>query len=104
MLGWSMGASIILSYLTQFGADEIRFVTFVEQSPRYLSAPDWEYPLGGGYYPENLATFNHNLRFDRPSAAKRVIGSMFAEPPPAENIDEMYAETTKTPRRWRLKP
>ncbi len=97
MVGWSMGTSIILSYLTQFGADEIRSVAFVEQSPRYLSAPDWEYPLGGGYSPEDLATFNQNLLFDRPSAAKRFIGSMFAEPPPAETIDEMYAETTKTP-------
>src|SRR3954452_4587528 len=69
----------------------------MEQSPRYLSTPDWEYPLGGGYYPEDLATFNQNLRFDRPSAAKRFIGSIFAEPPSAETIDEMYAETTKTP-------
>ncbi len=97
MVGWSMGTSIILSYLAQFGADGIRSLAFVEQSPRYLSAPDWEYPLGGGYYPEDLATFNQNLRFDRPRAAKRFIGSMFAEPPPAETIDEMYAETMKTP-------
>ena len=97
MVGWSMGTSIVLSYLAQFGADGIRSLAFVEQSPRYLSAPGWEYPLGGRYYPEDLATFNQNLRFDRPRAAKRFIRSMFAEPPPAETIDEMYAETTKTP-------
>lgn len=97
MVGWSMGASIILSYLTQFGADEIRSVAFVEQSPRYLSASDWEYPLGGGYYPEDLASFNQNLRFDRSGTAKGFIRSMFAEPSSPESIDEMYAETTKTP-------
>ncbi len=97
VVGWSMGASVILSYLTQFGTDRIRSVAFVEQSPRYLSAPDWEYPLAGGYSPEDLAAFNQNLLFDRPSAAKRFIQSIFAEAPPAETIDEMYAETTKTP-------
>ncbi|MBV9453024.1 MAG: alpha/beta hydrolase [Rubrobacter sp.] len=96
MVGWSMGTSIILSYLTQFGADEIRSVAFVEQSPRCLSASDWEYPLGGGYYPEDLATFNQNLRFDHSGAAKGFIRSMFAEPPSAETIGEMYAESTKT--------
>jgi pimeloyl-ACP methyl ester carboxylesterase len=96
-VGWSMGASVILEYLTRFGTDRVDSVAFVEQSPRYLSAPGWEYPLGGGYSPEDLATFNQNLRFDRPTTAKRFIQSMFAEPPSAEVIDEMYAETTKTP-------
>ena len=97
LVGWSMGASVILDYLTQFGTDGIRSVAFVEQSPRYLSAPDWEYPLAGDYSPEALAAFNQDLRFDRPGAAKRFIRSMFSEAPPADAIDEMYAETTKTP-------
>src|SRR5215212_593458 len=69
----------------------------MEQSPRYLPAPDWEHPLAGGYSPEALATFNQNLRFDRSAAAKGFIRSIFSEAPPQETIDEMYAETTKTP-------
>ncbi len=97
LVGWSMGASVMLEYLTRFGTDRIGSVAFVEQSPRYLSAPDWEHPLGGDYSPEDLAIFNQDLRFDRSTAAKRFIGSIFAEPPPAETIGEMYAETTKTP-------
>jgi pimeloyl-ACP methyl ester carboxylesterase len=99
LVGWSMGTSIILSYLTQFGTDGIRSLAFVDQSPRYLSASDWEYPLGGGYYPEDLATFNQNLRFDRSGTAKGFIRSMFAEPPSAGTIDEMYAETRRRQRR-----
>lgn len=97
LIGWSMGASVVLDYLTQFGTDGIRSVAFVEQSPRYLSAPDWEYPLAGDYSPVDLATFNQNMRFDRPGTAKRFIRSMFSEAPSAETIDEMYAETAKTP-------
>jgi non-heme chloroperoxidase len=97
LVGWSMGASVVLEYLTQFGTDRINSVALVEQSPRYLSAPEWEHSLGGDYSPEDLAIFNQNLRFDRSTAAKRFIGSIFAEPPPAETIDEMYAETMKTP-------
>ncbi len=97
MVGWSMGVSVILDYLTRFGTDGVRSVAFVEQSPRYLSAPDWEYPLAGGYSTEALATFNQNLRFDRPGAAKGFIRSMFSEVPSADTIDDMYAETMKTP-------
>jgi pimeloyl-ACP methyl ester carboxylesterase len=97
LVGWSMGASVILDYLTRFGTDGVRSVAFVEQSPRYLSAPEWEYPLAGGYSPEALAAFNQNLRFDRSGAAKRFIRSMFSEALSADTIDEMYAETTKTP-------
>lgn len=97
LVGWSMGASVILDYLTQFGTDGIRSAVFVEQSPRYLSGSDWEHPLAGDYSPEALATFTQNLRYDRPGAAKRFIRSMFAEAPPGDTIDEMYAETMKTP-------
>ena len=96
-VGWSMGASVVLEYLTKFGTERVRSVSFVEQSPRYLSAPDWEHPLGGDYSPEDLATFSQNLRFDRSAAARRFIQSIFAEPPPTDVIDEMYAETAKTP-------
>jgi len=96
-VGWSMGASVVLEYLTRFGTESIRSIALVEQSPRYLSAPSWEHPLGGGYSPEDLATFNQSLRFDRSTTAKRFIQSIFTEPPSAEVIDEMYAETAKTP-------
>src|SRR5215212_9104606 len=97
LVGWSMGASVILNYLTRFGTDGVRSVVFVEQSPRYLSAPGWEYPLAGDYSPEALAAFNQNLLFDRPGVVKRFIRSIFSEAPAADAIDEMYAETTKTP-------
>ncbi len=97
LLGWSMGASVILNYLTQFGTEGVRSVALVEQSPRYLSTSGWEYPLAGDYSPEALATFNQNLRFDRSGAAKGFIRSIFSEAPPTETIDQMYAETTKTP-------
>jgi non-heme chloroperoxidase len=97
LVGWSMGTSVVLNYLTQFGADRIDSLVFVEQSPRYMSAADWPYPLAGDYTPEALATFNQNLRFDRPATVKRFIRSIFAEAPPDETTDNMYAETTKTP-------
>lgn len=97
LVGWSMGTSVILNYLTRFGTDGVRSVAFVEQSPRYLSAPGWEYSLAGDYPPEALAAFNQNLLFDRPGAVKRFIRSIFSEAPPSGTIDEMYAETTKTP-------
>ncbi len=97
LVGWSMGASIVLDYLIRFGTDGVRSVALVEQSPRYLSASGWEHALGGDYSPEDLATFNQNLRFDRSGTAKGFLQSIFAEPPRSETIDEMYAETMKTP-------
>ncbi|MEU0565244.1 alpha/beta hydrolase [Nonomuraea sp. NPDC005983] len=95
LVGWSMGTAVILSYVQQFGCDLVRSAVFVDQSPRFLDADDWEFPLLGGYSTTDLAVFTQGVRYARPSVVKPFIAACFAETPPDEVIDAVYAETTK---------
>ncbi|MFI1581285.1 alpha/beta fold hydrolase [Embleya sp. NPDC020630] len=96
VVGWSMGTSVLLSYVRQFGCEGLRGAVFVDQSPRFLDGPDWEFPLLGGYSPTDLAVFAQTVRHGRPIAVKPFIEACFAEPPAAEAVDAVYAETTQT--------
>lgn len=96
-IGWSMGVVVLLNYLNHFGSDRLRSVGFIDQSPKLLSDDDWEYPVFGEFSPEALAGVLEILRSNRSGFAKQFISDMFAEPPSPEMIDEMYAETMKTP-------
>lgn len=97
LVGWSMGTAVILSYIREYGCDRLRSVTFVDQSPRFLDEPGWEFPLMGGFSPADLAVFAQTLRYARPNVIKPFIESCFADPPSQEIIDAAYAETTQTP-------
>lgn len=92
-----MGAAVLLNYLDQFGSDRLRAVGFIDQSPKLLSDEDWEYSVFGEFEPEELAGVVEMLESNRPAFTKQFISDMFAEPPAAETIDEMYAEVMKTP-------
>ncbi|MEU8133673.1 alpha/beta fold hydrolase [Streptodolium elevatio] len=97
LVGWSMGTAVILSYVRQFGCDGLRSAVFVDQSPRFLDGPDWDFALMGGYSATDLAVFAQTVRHARPLAIKPFIEACFAKLPPAENVDAAYAETTQTP-------
>ncbi|MEU2036641.1 alpha/beta fold hydrolase [Nocardia amamiensis] len=97
LVGWSMGAAVILAYVEQFGCAKLRSVTFVDQSPRFLDGEGWDFPLQGGYSQTDLAVFAQAVRYARPLVIKPFIAACFAEEPSDEVIDAVYAETTKMP-------
>ncbi|MDA3645196.1 alpha/beta hydrolase [Saccharopolyspora indica] len=97
LVGWSMGTAVILSYVQQFGCGSLRSAAFIDQSPRFLDAADWQYPLFGEYTAVDLAVFAQGFQHARPSVVKPFIAACFAETPPPEVIDAVYAETAKTP-------
>jgi non-heme chloroperoxidase len=97
LVGWSMGTAVILAYVRQFGCDRLRSVVFVDQSPRFLNADGWDFPILGGYTTSDIAVFTQDLEHARPSVIKPFIAACFAETPSDEVIDAVYAETTKTP-------
>lgn len=43
LVGWSMGAMVVWSYLEQFGCDSVRGVVLVDQPPSDYQWPDWEF-------------------------------------------------------------
>lgn len=56
LIGGSMGASTVWSYLSQCGTDRVRAVVSVDQTPKMVNSADWS----NGFYgltPENRQTF-----------------------------------------------
>jgi non-heme chloroperoxidase len=96
-IGWSMGASVLLTYFEQFGSDRLQAVGFVDQSPSVLSADDWEHAVFGGFTLEALEGLVDTIQSDHPGFAKEIIPTMFATPPAADSLDEMFAVTMMTP-------
>jgi pimeloyl-ACP methyl ester carboxylesterase len=98
LVGWSMGAATAMSYVDQFGSDRLRSLALVDQSPYFYSEEGWEYPAFGEFSPEALAGILEALRTDRAGLVKEeLLPAFFVETPPAETVDEMYAEMMKTP-------
>lgn len=96
-VGWSMGTAVILNYVDQFGTDGLAKVVFVDQSPKFHTDGDWSHGLLGEFSGEAATELATNLEYNRPSAAKPFVQSMFADEIDDALVDEMYAETTKTP-------
>jgi pimeloyl-ACP methyl ester carboxylesterase len=96
-VGWSMGTAVLLNYVDQFGTDRLAGAVFADQSPKFHNTDDWEHGLLGEFSGQAATELATNLEYNRAAAAKPFIASMFAEPPDEATVDEMYAETTKTP-------
>ncbi|MFE5407882.1 alpha/beta fold hydrolase [Microbacterium sp. NPDC056569] len=56
LVGGSMGASTIWSYLSQEGADRVAAVVSVDQTPKMLNTADWPHGFYG-YTAQNLDTY-----------------------------------------------
>lgn len=96
-VGWSMGTAVLLNYFEQFGSDRLDRAVFVDQSPKFHNDEEWSHGLLGEFSGDAATELATNLEYNRASAAKPFIEAMFTEPPDGETVDEMYAETTKTP-------
>ncbi len=63
LVGQSMGASTIFSYLNQYGEDNCRGAFILDQTPKIINSADWEY---GMYNSENI-DFDHYLDGELPN-------------------------------------
>lgn len=48
LVGHSMGALTVLQYLEEFGSQQVRAITLVDQSPRVVTDAEWRLGLFGG--------------------------------------------------------
>jgi pimeloyl-ACP methyl ester carboxylesterase len=64
LLGWSLGAPVIWSYLELFGRDRVRDAVFVQQSPRQYYTPEWKFGHATCYDAETLAVTCTRLQAD----------------------------------------
>ena len=100
--GWSMGASVLWSYLELFGSEHISRLVCVDQSPAQYFAPDWRWGQLGCYDVESFIRLCCNLEHaERDVAEGTVCGCMNREPSP-EEIDFLAGEIMKCPARVKI--
>lgn len=63
VVAWSMGASVLLQYIEDFGADRLEKIIVVDKSPKMINDEDWKLGLYHGHY--NIEDFNADLKLIR---------------------------------------
>lgn len=74
LMGHSMGALISWEYLRQFGDGRLSALCLIDQTPRMLTAADWDLGLYGRYTEEDNARFIREVREDFSSGVLNLIG------------------------------
>ena len=64
VLGWSMGASILWSYIELFGHHRISGLVCVDQSPAQYTGPDWLWGQKGCYDMEMFIRTCYDIKYD----------------------------------------
>lgn len=80
-IGWSMGASILWSYLELFGNERISKLVCVDQSPAQYIGPDWKWGQTGCYDVETFVRLCADVTYaERETAEGLVKGCLYHEP------------------------
>ncbi|MCG8509265.1 MAG: alpha/beta hydrolase, partial [Rhodospirillales bacterium] len=95
--GWSMGSSIIWSYLELFGSEHLSKAVFVVQSPRQYYTNDWKWGQTSCYDAEALAFLTARLECDPRGMAKALLDGCLAEPVAEPEESELIDEIMKSP-------
>jgi pimeloyl-ACP methyl ester carboxylesterase len=97
LVAWAMGASVATHLLSE-GCSRVGRLIWVDHSPRFFVAPDWQLALFGNLTPAALDGILSHFRHDRPSATRSLLTeSMFATPLSEDDLSWMTAELLKTP-------
>lgn len=100
-LGWSMGASVIWSYIDLFGTRNIRSLVIVDQ-PAAVAAVPWmteaeQTDSGAILGVDALVALAHQLHNDDGSVTRAFVRSMFSGEPDPDVWDFVAQEITNTP-------
>ena len=99
VIGWSLGGSIVLSYVEQFGAERLRAIGIVDVSPKLLPADDWLEGEGTAFSAEGLEAWGASWESDPESVIRDVytIGFVDHEQHATER-DRLIAESMRADR------
>jgi pimeloyl-ACP methyl ester carboxylesterase len=102
LLGWSMGASIIWSYIDMFCYEHLAGHVSVDQSPRQYYSETWRWGQPGCYDAEALAILTIRLEYDPKSVARGLVPACFGDTPPTpEDVEFLAGEIDKCPPKVR---
>ncbi|WP_431803880.1 alpha/beta fold hydrolase [Halobacillus andaensis] len=94
LVGWSMGAFVVWDYINQFGTNNVKAVTVVDQSPSDYLWEGWEY---GAFTFEAIKEVMQAIQEDQESFNREFIYGMFKEKPADEVHKWILDEMMKVP-------
>lgn len=94
LVGWSMGAFVLWDYVNQFGTENIKALTILDQSPSDYIWPDWEF---GAFDFESIKGVMQAIQEDQNGFNNEFIHGMFKESPDPEEKKWILAEMNKLP-------
>ncbi|MCI9163521.1 MAG: alpha/beta hydrolase [Lachnospiraceae bacterium] len=97
VLGWSMGASILWSYIELFGNHRLAGLVCVDQSPAQYTGPDWVWGQKGCYDMEMFIRTCYDIKYDPKGAAAGLVGACLYHEPTKEDADFIVEEICKCP-------
>lgn len=77
IVGWSMGASILLEYIRNFGTNKLSKICIVDKSPKIINDENWNLGLyHGKYRSQDFKSDVNMIRDNFPEFCRRFIKSM----------------------------
>ena len=101
-VGWSMGASILWSYLELFGSHRIARLVSVDQSPAQYFAPDWKWGQLGCYDAESFVRLCCDLTYAERAVAEGTVKGCMHREPTEEEVAFLAGEIMKCPARVKI--
>lgn len=94
LVGWSMGAFVLWDYVNQFGNENIKALTVVDQSASDYIWPDWEF---GAFDFTILKNVMFAIQEDQNAFNSEFIYGMFKDTPSVEDHKWILEEMNKLP-------
>lgn len=95
VVGTSMGAAVIWSYIENYRTARLAGAVFVDQAPLQYAASDWKLGSKGCYDPASLAALQHALKADFKGFAAGNGECCLSQPQPPEVLDPLTNETLR---------
>lgn len=101
-IGWSMGASVLWSYLELFGDDRITKLVCVDQSPSQYIGPDWIWGQTGCYDAEAFARLCGELKYAEKANAEGLVSACLNRTPTDKEVEFLSGEIMKCSARVKI--
>ncbi|MDO4620392.1 MAG: alpha/beta hydrolase [Lachnospiraceae bacterium] len=102
VLGWSMGASVLWSYLELFGRHRVSGLICVDQSPAQYTGPDWKWGQKSCYDAEMFVRTCCQVQYDPRGASEGLVSACSLGERTADEIKILADEIDKCPPYCRI--
>lgn len=92
--GWSWGMDTVYAYISMYGADNVRAVVNIDQTPNPLATGEGAWSDGDI---TAVKTFFDMFAKDRARTTRDFMPTFFTQPVPTEQLRRFEAEAMKTP-------